>query len=52
MNKLEARAIPKAYYEQIPQQPLKLQLKTGARGDAKVHDFPWVMNFIPAPSFC
>ena len=51
MNKLEARSIPKAYYEQIPQQPLKLQWKSWKDGDAKVHDFPWVMNFYTCSIF-
>ncbi|MBT2762937.1 acyltransferase domain-containing protein [Paenibacillus sp. ISL-20] len=52
MNMLETRSVPKAYYDQIPQQPLKLQLeKLVQHGDAKVHDFPWVMNFYTCSIF-
>ncbi|KOR90556.1 acyltransferase domain-containing protein [Paenibacillus solani] len=52
MNKLERRNVPKAYYEQIPHQPLKLQLeKLALHGDPKVHDFPWVMNFYTCSIF-
>ncbi|MEC0373154.1 acyltransferase domain-containing protein [Paenibacillus chibensis] len=52
MEMLKKRSIPQAYYEQIPHQPLKLQLdKLVLHGDAKVQDFPWVMNFYTCSIF-
>ncbi|AWP27903.1 MULTISPECIES: acyltransferase domain-containing protein [Paenibacillus] len=52
MQRLQERSVPKAYYEQIPHQPLKVQLeKLVLHGDAKVHDFPWVMNFYTCSIF-
>ncbi|MWV47107.1 hypothetical protein GRF59_26270 [Paenibacillus sp. HJL G12] len=52
MEMLRKRSVPLTYYEQIPHQPLKLQLeKLVLYGDAKVHDFPWVMNFYTCSIF-
>lgn len=52
MNMLQQRSVPKAYYEQIPHQPLKAQFeKLVQHGDPKVHDFPWVMNFYTCSIF-
>ncbi|MDQ0090371.1 hypothetical protein J2T12_003794 [Paenibacillus anaericanus] len=52
MEMLAARGIPKSYYEDIPHQPLKLQLdKIVQHNDASVHDFAWVMNFYTCSIF-
>lgn len=52
MKMLEKRSVPLTYYEDIPHQPLKLQMeKLALQGDAKVHDFPWVMNFYTCSIF-
>lgn len=52
MKMLEKRSVPLIYYEDIPHQPLKLQMeKLALQGDAKVHDFPWVMNFYTCSIF-
>lgn len=52
MEMLQKRSVPKAYYELIPHQPLKVQLeKMVLHGDSKVHDFPWVMNFYTCSIF-
>lgn len=52
MEMLQKRSVPQAYYKQIPHQPLKLQLeRMVSDGDAKVHDFPWAMNFYTCSIF-
>lgn len=52
MERLEQRGVPKHFYEGIPHQPLKLQLeKLIKNNDAKVFDFPWVLNFYSCSIF-
>jgi len=52
MEMLQKRSVPQAFYEEIPHQPLKQQLeKLVQHGDAKVHDFPWAMNFYTCSIF-
>ncbi len=48
---LAERGVPERYYKDIPFQPMKPQLEKLVKGDFKVSDFPWDMNFYTCSIF-
>ncbi len=50
-NLLKERGVPEHYYEDIPFRPMKPQLDKLVKGELKVSDFPWDMNFYTCSIF-